>query len=110
MKVWPSPSPPLKTSAKAISGAGKAKDMSVTAAATKAIGLPEIARHKGGTPLVCLTAYTTQMAELVDPCGDIVLVGDSLVMVLHGLESTLGLHLEMELWAGKWERMGIAGG
>src|SRR3546814_2165694 len=68
--------------------------MSVTAAATKAIGLPEIARHKGGTPLVCLTAYTTPIAELVDPCCDIVLVGDSLGMVLHGLESTLGVRSE----------------
>src|SRR3546814_7282613 len=107
MKVWPSPSPPLKTTAKAISGAGTAKDMSVTAAATKAIGLPEIARHKGGTPLVCLTAYTTPMAELVDPCCDIVLVGDSLGMVLHGLESTLGVTLEMMILHGKAVRRGL---
>src|SRR3546814_17831548 len=81
--------------------------MSVTAAATKAIGLPEIARHKGGTPLVCLTAYTTPMAELVDPCCDIVLVGDSLGMVLHGLESTLGVTLEMMILHGKAVRRGL---
>src|SRR3546814_16845860 len=82
--------------------------MSVTAAATKAIGLPEIARHQGGTPLVCLTAYTTPMAELVDPCCDIVLVGDSLGMVLHGLDSTPGVTLAMMLLHGKAVRRGRA--
>src|SRR3546814_20496286 len=67
-----------------------------------------IARHKGGTPLVCLTAYTTPMAELVDPCCDIVLVGDSLGMVRHGLESTLGVTLEMMILHGKEARRGLA--
>lgn len=55
----------------------------------------EIRARKGGTPLVCLTAYTTPIAELVDPHCDIVLVGDSLGMVLHGLPSTLGVTMEM---------------
>ncbi|WP_212525187.1 3-methyl-2-oxobutanoate hydroxymethyltransferase [Actibacterium sp. MT2.3-13A] len=55
----------------------------------------EIRARKGGTPLVCLTAYTTPIAQLVDPHCDIVLVGDSLGMVLHGLPSTLGVTMEM---------------
>ena len=55
----------------------------------------DIAAAKGGTPLVCLTAYTTPMARLCDPDCDVVLVGDSLGMVLHGLPSTLGVTLEM---------------
>ncbi|OWK18906.1 hypothetical protein AJ88_46285 [Mesorhizobium amorphae CCBAU 01583] len=32
---------------------------------------------KGQTPLVCLTAYTTPIAKLVDRHCDIVLVGDA---------------------------------
>lgn len=51
--------------------------------------------RKGGTPLVCLTAYTTPIAQLVDPHCDIVLVGDSVGMVLHGLESTLQVTMDM---------------
>src|SRR3546814_1112200 len=47
------------------------------------------------------------MAELVDPCCDIVLVGDSLGMVLHGLESTLGVTLEMMILHGKAVRRGL---
>ena len=39
--------------------------MSVTAE-TKTVTPPEIASRKGGTPIVCLTAYTTPMARLVD--------------------------------------------
>jgi 3-methyl-2-oxobutanoate hydroxymethyltransferase len=55
----------------------------------------EIRARKGGTPLVSLTAYTTPIAQLVDPHCDFVLVGDSLGMVLHGLPSTLGVTMEM---------------
>ncbi|PSM16282.1 3-methyl-2-oxobutanoate hydroxymethyltransferase [Nitratireductor sp. StC3] len=61
----------------------------------KALTPPDIVARKGGTPLVCLTAYTTPMARLVDTTCDIVLVGDSVGMVLHGLPSTLGVTLDM---------------
>ncbi len=50
---------------------------------------------KGGTPLVSLTAYTTPMARWADPHCDVVLVGDSVGMVIHGLPSTLGVTMEM---------------
>jgi 3-methyl-2-oxobutanoate hydroxymethyltransferase len=56
---------------------------------------PDIRARKGGVPLVVLTAYTTPVARLVDPHCDIVLVGDSLGMVIHGLPSTLGVTMEM---------------
>jgi len=55
----------------------------------------DILARKGGTPLVCLTAYTTPIASLVDPHCDIVLVGDSVGMVLHGMPSTLGVTMQM---------------
>lgn len=68
---------------------------------------PQIAQSKGGTPLVCLTAYTTPMAKLVDNHCDIVLVGDSVGMVLHGLPSTLGVTMEMMILHGKAVRRGM---
>lgn len=55
----------------------------------------DILARKGGTPLVSLTAYTTPIAQLVDPHCDFVLVGDSVGMVLHGLPSTLGVTMDM---------------
>ncbi|TIO15080.1 MAG: 3-methyl-2-oxobutanoate hydroxymethyltransferase, partial [Mesorhizobium sp.] len=42
---------------------------------------PDIRSRKGQTPLVCLTAYTTPVARLLDRHCDIVLVGDSVGMV-----------------------------
>ncbi|SNX68528.1 ketopantoate hydroxymethyltransferase [Cereibacter ovatus] len=61
----------------------------------------DIRARKGGAPLVCLTAYTTPMARLVDQHCDITLVGDSLGMVVHGLPSTLGVTLEMMILHGQ---------
>jgi len=45
--------------------------------------------------IVCLTAYTTPMARLVDRHVDLILVGDSLGMVVYGLDSTVGVTLDM---------------
>lgn len=67
----------------------------------------EIAARKGGTPIVSLTAYTTSVARLVDPHCDVVLVGDSVGMVLHGLPSTLGVTLEMMILHGQAVRRGL---
>ena len=61
---------------------------------------PEISALKGGSPIVCLTAYTTQVAKLLDDHVDLLLVGDSLAMVLYGLDSTLGVTLDMMIAHG----------
>ena len=55
----------------------------------------DIAAMKGAEKIVCLTAYTTPVARLADAQCDLVLVGDSVGMVLHGLPSTLGVTMEM---------------
>ncbi|MEC9245470.1 MAG: 3-methyl-2-oxobutanoate hydroxymethyltransferase [Nitratireductor rhodophyticola] len=68
---------------------------------------PDILARKGGDPLVCLTAYTTPLARLVDRHCDIVLVGDSVGMVLHGLPSTLGVSLDMMIMHGQAVRRGV---
>lgn len=61
---------------------------------------PEIQVRKGGEPIVCLTAYTTQVAKLLDQHVDLLLVGDSLAMVLYGLDTTLGVTLDMMIQHG----------
>jgi 3-methyl-2-oxobutanoate hydroxymethyltransferase len=73
-----------------------------------ALSVPEIAARKSGVPLVCLTAYTTPMARLVDAHCDLALVGDSLGMVVQGLPSTVGVTLEMMILHGKAVRRGLA--
>lgn len=56
---------------------------------------PDIAGRKGGEPIVVLTSYHAQTAALVDPHVDVLMVGDSLGMVLHGLESTVPVPLDL---------------
>ncbi len=55
----------------------------------------EIRQQMNGEPLVVLTAYTAPFAAVLDAHADMLLVGDSLGMVLYGLESTLPVSLEM---------------
>ena len=61
----------------------------------------DIATHKGKDPLVCLTAYTAPMAKILDDYADVLLVGDSLGMVVHGLASTVGVTLDMMILHGR---------
>ena len=61
----------------------------------------DIAEAKSGTPLVCLTAYDAPTAELLDEHCDVILVGDSVGMVVHGLPSTLGVTLDMMILHGQ---------
>jgi len=62
---------------------------------------PDIAARKGKTPIVCLTAYTAPMAEILDEHCDLLLVGDSVGMVVHGLPNTVGVTLEMMILHGQ---------
>ncbi len=68
--------------------------------AHKRISVPDIRGRKGGRPIVALTAYNAMTARLVDPHADIILVGDSLAMVEHGMESTLGATLDLMILHG----------
>jgi 3-methyl-2-oxobutanoate hydroxymethyltransferase len=53
-----------------------------------------LARKPGGAPLACMTAYDATFARLMDEAGmDVLLVGDSLGMVLHGNSDTLGVQM-----------------
>jgi 3-methyl-2-oxobutanoate hydroxymethyltransferase len=68
---------------------------------TRRITPPEIRARKGGEPLVCLTAYDAPTAALLDPHCDLLLVGDSVGMVVHGLPNTLPVTLEMMILHGQ---------
>ncbi|MFZ3007465.1 MAG: 3-methyl-2-oxobutanoate hydroxymethyltransferase [Phenylobacterium sp.] len=65
------------------------------------LAAPDITARKGGVPIVCLTAYTAPMAELLDDHCDLLLVGDSVGMVVHGLPNTVGVTLEMMILHGQ---------
>jgi 3-methyl-2-oxobutanoate hydroxymethyltransferase len=65
------------------------------------ITVPQIRAHKGGEPVVCLTCYHAHTARLLDQHVDLMLVGDSLGMVMHGLETTLGVTLDMMITHAK---------
>ncbi|MCG7492579.1 3-methyl-2-oxobutanoate hydroxymethyltransferase [Thalassobius sp. Cn5-15] len=63
--------------------------------------VPEIRARKGGVPIVSLTSYHAHTAAIVDAYADFILVGDSLGMVMHGMESTLGVPLDLMIMHGK---------
>jgi 3-methyl-2-oxobutanoate hydroxymethyltransferase len=68
---------------------------------TKRVTVPEIRRRKNAQPVVCLTCYHAHTARLLDGHVDLMLVGDSLGMVMHGMETTLGVTLDMMITHGK---------
>src|SRR5207248_9601428 len=61
---------------------------------------PDIRARKGGEPIVMLTSYHAHTARILDQHCDVILVGDSLGMVMHGMESTLPVTLEMMILQG----------
>ena len=63
--------------------------------------VPQIANRKGGEPIVSLTSYHAHTAAIVDKYADFILVGDSLGMVMHGMDSTVGVPLDLMIMHGK---------
>jgi 3-methyl-2-oxobutanoate hydroxymethyltransferase len=55
----------------------------------------DLAAMKGGRPIVSLTAYSAPMARILDERTDMILVGDSLGMVIYGMDTTVGVTLDM---------------
>ena len=62
---------------------------------------PKITARKGGEPIVCLTAYDAPTAAILDEHCDLILVGDSVGMVVHGLTTTVGVTLDMMILHGQ---------
>src|SRR5271155_4163544 len=67
---------------------------------TRRLTAPDIRARKGGEPIVSLTSYHAHTARIVDAYCDVILVGDSLGMVMHGLETTVPVTLEMMILQG----------
>lgn len=60
------------------------------------VTVPELMKRKGsGDPIVALTAYDFPFARIADQSGvDLILVGDSLGMVVQGLDTTLPVTMD----------------
>lgn len=65
------------------------------------ITAPEIRARKGGEPIVTLTAYHAHTAAVADDLVELLLVGDSLGMVMHGMETTVPVTMEMMILQGQ---------
>src|SRR6202162_306180 len=61
---------------------------------------PDIRARKGGEPIVMLTSYHAHTARILDKHCDVILVGDSLGMVMHGLDTTIPVTLDMMILQG----------
>jgi 3-methyl-2-oxobutanoate hydroxymethyltransferase len=60
----------------------------------KRIKIKNILEKKGKDPLICLTAYSKSIAEILDKYCDLILVGDSVGMVLYGMKTTREVKFE----------------
>ena len=63
---------------------------------------------KNKSKIVCLTAYSKNIAQTIDKYTDIILVGDSLGSTLYNFKSTRSVTLEMMIRHSKSVRQGIA--
>ncbi|MDQ3557621.1 MAG: 3-methyl-2-oxobutanoate hydroxymethyltransferase [Pseudomonadota bacterium] len=70
-------------------------------ASQRRITAVDIAGRKRGEKIVSLTAYHAHTAGIVDLHCDFILVGDSLGMVMHGLETTVPVTLDMMILQGR---------
>ena len=69
--------------------------------------LKKIISKKNKTKIVSLTAYSKNVASILDHYCDIILVGDSLGSVLYNYKSTRKVSLDMMIEHSKSVRMGI---
>tara|TARA_B110001450_G_scaffold163241_1_gene152171 strand:- start:77 stop:865 length:789 start_codon:yes stop_codon:yes gene_type:complete len=71
------------------------------------IRISEILEKKNKSKIICLTAYSKNIAQIVDRHCDIVLVGDSLGSVLYNYKSTRSVTLDIMIEHSKSVRMGV---
>ena len=69
--------------------------------------IKKIINKKNKSKIVCLTAYSKNIAEIVDAHMDIILVGDSLGSVLYNYSTTRKVNLKMMIEHTKSVRMGV---
>ena len=69
--------------------------------------IKQIIRKKNQTKIICLTAYSKNIAEEIDKYADIVLVGDSLGSVLYNYSTTRKVSLTEMINHSKSVRLGV---
>ena len=65
------------------------------------ITIKKILKKKGKEPITCLTAYSKNIAKILDKYCDIILVGDSVGMVLYGMKTTKEVKIDTMILHGK---------
>ncbi len=83
--------------------------MSTQQKQTRRVTINTLREMKGrGEKIACLTAYDVSFAQLLDHAGiDVVLVGDSLGMVIQGLNSTIPVTMDEMVYHGKVVSRGL---
>jgi len=56
--------------------------------------IKKIIKKKGKVPIVCLTTYSKSIAQIADKYCDVILIGDSLAMVLYGMNTKRDIKLD----------------
>jgi 3-methyl-2-oxobutanoate hydroxymethyltransferase len=69
--------------------------------------IKKIINKKNKIKIICLTAYSKNVAEAIDPYTDIVLIGDSLGSVLYNYNTTRNVTLHTMIEHSKSARQGI---
>lgn len=69
--------------------------------------LKKIVKKKNKIKIICLTAYSKNIAKILDKHVDIILVGDSLASVLYNYNTTRKISIETIIEHAKSVRMGI---
>ena len=64
-------------------------------------------KKKNKSKIVCLTAYSKNIAEEIDQYADLILVGDSLGSVLYNFDTTRKVNLKMMIEHSKSVRKGV---
>ena len=65
------------------------------------ITINKIKKKKGKVPITCLSAYSRDIAEILDKYCDIILIGDSVGMVLYGMKTTRDVSFDTMLLHAK---------
>ena len=69
--------------------------------------ISKILKKKNKSKIICLTAYSKNIAEAIDPYTDVILVGDSLGSVLYDYSTTRKVTLKQMIEHSKSARLGI---
>ena len=69
--------------------------------------IKKILNKKNKSKIICLTSYSKNIAEAIDPYTDIILVGDSLGSVLYSYSTTRDVNLSQMIEHSKSARLGI---